>query len=128
MPGRPDASSAIRELEEALMQPDVRKSRERMGELLDPEFVEFGSSGVPFNRAQVLEALEHEALEDPPPRRSIVNHEVVMLADTVALTRYRVVRVGRPGERETQSLRSSIWRQSEGRWRMLFHQGTFIPR
>jgi hypothetical protein len=34
------------------------------------------------------------------------------------------VRQGVSEEQVMYSLRSSIWRRSEGRWQMIFHQGT----
>lgn len=117
----------LQALETALLDPDVRRSRERVDALLSDEFVEFASSGVAYDKARILEVLQDEALADDPVTRSIAHFEVVRLDDDLALTRYRLLRRRSTQDMPTQSLRSSVWRRSEGRWRMLFHQGTMVP-
>jgi hypothetical protein len=47
------------------------------------------------------------------------------LAPGLALVTYRAIRAA-PGALAVQSLRSSIWACRDGRWQMLFHQGTRI--
>jgi hypothetical protein len=46
------------------------------------------------------------------------------LAPGVVLVTYNAVRQDESEEQLAYSLRSSIWRLSEGRWQMIFHQGT----
>ena len=118
--------SELLALEEALLDPEVRRSPERMGALLADEFVEFASSGVAYDKRRILEVLQDEALADDPVTRSIAHFEAVPLAADVALTRYRLLRRRSTHEEPTQSLRSSIWRRRDGRWQMAFHQGTFV--
>ena len=48
---------------------------------------------------------------------------VRQLAPDLGLVTYRVTRNGNP---DTHSLRSLIWRRTDGHWRLLFHQGTPI--
>jgi hypothetical protein len=114
-------------LEQALLDPEVRRSPERMGALLADDFVEFASSGVAYDKARILEVLQDEALADDPVTRSLVHFEVVALGNDVALTRYRLVRRRSTHETPTQSMRSSVWHRREGRWQIAFHQGTFVP-
>jgi hypothetical protein len=116
----------LRALEEQLLDPEVRRSTERVSALLDEEFVEFSSAGVAYDRAKILEVLQDEAMLEDPVLRSIVHFEVVPLAADVVLTRYRLVRRRSPGEAASQSLRSSLWRHTRAGWRMIFHQGTFV--
>jgi len=110
MTAAPTIEAQLRHLEELLLQPEVRSSPERVAALLADDFVEFGSSGRVFNKEQIIAALRGES----PVKRSVSRFECVMLSDSVALVRYRL----------TRSLRSSIWRLSDGQWRMVFHQGT----
>jgi hypothetical protein len=121
-----DIERELRALEEQLLDPDVRRSTERVSALLDEDFVEFSSAGVAYDRARILEVLQDEAMLEDPVSRSIVHFEIVSLGPDVALTRYRLVRRRSPGESTSQSLRSSVWRRSAAGWRMIFHQGTFV--
>lgn len=101
-----------------LLDPRVRGAPEVAGELLDPEFREFGASGRVWDRASILEmTADHD---EPPP----VTDELVAtrLADDVVLLAYRTRRPGRT------VLRSSLWRRrGDGPWRVCFHQGTVVP-
>jgi len=110
----------LRYLEERLLQPDVRKAAEEITKLLAEEFIEFGSSGRIFQRAQIIESLQSE----PTRQRSLTNFKTSLLAPGVILATYRVLRHGLTEEPPEYSLRSSIWKLIDGRWRMLFHQGT----
>ena len=111
-------------LERALLDPEVRRSPERVGALLAREFIEFASSGVAYDKKRILEALQDEALADDPVTRSLVHFEVVRIAEDAVLTRYRLLRRRSTQDQPTQSLRSSVWVRRGGRWQMAFHQGT----
>jgi hypothetical protein len=117
-----ELSAQLRALEERLLDPEVRASPEQAGELLADEFLEFGSSGRCYNKAQVLQALAAEAGGDP--HFSMSGFELRALASHIALATYRAsARVS--GEADARhSLRSSLWVLRAGRWQMVFHQGT----
>lgn len=110
----------LRKLEERLLQPDVRRSAQDVAELLTDNFIEFGGSGRIFTKQQIIESLRQE----PPARLALMNFRATTLAPGVVLVTYRAVRYAASGEQTAYSLRSSIWRLSEGRWQMIFHQGT----
>lgn len=99
-----------------------RRDRGRLEALLDPSFREIGSSGVVYSREQTILALLSEApidrqIEMSDKRSMRVSKDVVLLT-------YRAVTLD-PGRAETTcSLRSSIWRWSDGAWSIVFHQGT----
>jgi hypothetical protein len=120
MTAAPTIDAQLRNLEEQLLQPEVRGSTERMAALLAEEFVEFGSSGQVFDKKQIMEALRKES----PTKRSLSRFESTMLSDNIALVTYRVTRAADPGNNPVHTLRSSIWRLSNGQWQMVFHQGT----
>jgi hypothetical protein len=106
----------LEDLERQLLVPRARKS-ELVFELLAEEFVEFGSSGRQFTKAQIVAALQAEA----PVQITASEFNVQLLSSQVALVTYRAQRHCDP---PVHSLRSSIWLQREAQWQMVFHQGT----
>jgi hypothetical protein len=110
----------IRQLEQQLLQPEVRRSRHDLDGLLADEFTEFASDGVAYSKEEVVEALEPEVVY----RRSLTDFPVAGLAENVVLATYRVTRQNDTLKESIVSLRSSIWTRREGRWQLLFHQGT----
>ncbi|MBN3897415.1 MAG: nuclear transport factor 2 family protein [Nostoc sp. NOS(2021)] len=117
--------SLLREFEECLLQPDVRKSAKDVMDLLADEFIEFGSSGRVFDKQQIIKSLQNEPIE-PLTQRSITEFKTLVLATGVILVTYRIVRHGGSGEQPVHSLRSSIWKLNNDRWKMIFHQGTLV--
>lgn len=112
----------IRSLEERLLQSEVRRSAREVAALLADDFVEVGSSGRIFNKQQIIESLQHE----PPVQRSLLEFKASALAPDVILATYLAVRHNGPNEPPLYSRRSSIWKWREGRWQMVFHQGTLV--
>lgn len=110
----------LRRLEERLLQPEVRLSTEAVADLLADDFIEFGSSGQVFNKQQVIVGLQQES----PARRSLMQFNTTVLAPGIVLTTYRAVQYRSLGESPIYTLRSSIWKLIDGRWQMVFHQGT----
>lgn len=116
-------SADLRLLEERLLNPVVRRDRSAVASLLAPEFVEFGSSGRVFSRQQILDLLAGEE----PYRIELTDFSARMLAPDLALVTWKSIRPEGPPSTGAASLRSSIWARREGRWQMVFHQGTRIP-
>nr|WP_242876402.1 DUF4440 domain-containing protein [Desulfosporosinus hippei] len=54
----------------------------------------------------------------------IEDFQVKVLATDVVLATYRAVKTNESREEMRNSLRSSIWKFIDGRWQMVFHQGT----
>jgi len=106
----------LRQLEESLLQPDVRKSQTLVDHLAE-DFIEFGSSGRTYNKADLVEALQAES----PSKQTTSDFNVVQLSPDAALLTYRIHLHCEP---PVHTLRSSIWRRSGGKWRMIFHQAT----
>ena len=106
----------LQELELCLLQPNVRKS-ERVKELLAEGFIELGSSGYAHTRQEIIRALQAE----PTTHWTASEFKIRMLAPSIALLTFRAHRHSEP---PVHSLRSSIWREMNGKWQMLFHQGT----
>ncbi|MEM9618624.1 MAG: DUF4440 domain-containing protein [Pseudomonadota bacterium] len=104
-------------LEQKLLTPGLRRNAQAAGDLLDDDFLEIGQSGRTFTKKQILEFMEAE--KDDDQLWSIENFSVRQLAPTIALATYRI--------RENRSLRSSVWRRSDNKWKIVFHQGTPSP-
>ncbi|WP_406457498.1 DUF4440 domain-containing protein [Streptomyces sp. NBC_00876] len=120
MNGRDEDERAVRAAidgELKLLDPDVRASPEAVTELLDPEFTEFGASGRRYDRTSIL-AVTSAVDEGAPDPSAVTEMSGVRLApDLVHLTFVSEIN----GRRVR---RSSLWRRTDSRWRMYFHQGT----
>lgn len=116
-------SEQLFRLEDRLLQPEVRQSKDEIAKLLADDFIEFGSSGRIFDKTQVLEGLP----QSPIIPMTIEKFQIKCLSENVALVTYRVVKTEEPCEEMRYSLRSSIWKLMDGRWQMIFHQGTRMP-
>jgi hypothetical protein len=106
-------------LERALAERDHAAVRGGLGALLDPDFLEFGSSGRTWDRAETIEALLPQAAPGPLDFRDWTARP---LAEGVVLVTYTLSEASHGGWRTTR--RSSVWHARDGRWQLLFHQGT----
>ena len=107
----------IRELEERHLNPEVRGSKEELAKILADEFTEIGSSGRMINKA---DCMNRELSQD---NLSLYQFDMKILAPDIVLTTYFLE--NRTISRNT--LRSSIWKQIDGKWQLYFHQGTITP-
>jgi hypothetical protein len=110
----------FRDLEEKLLLQETRNSPGEVAILLHPDFFEFGGSGTVWNRQQTIDRLAQEL----PIERSLTDLSVRSLAADVMLVTYRAVGRDLASGKEWYSLRSSIWKLTDGRWQVFFHQGT----
>lgn len=107
----------LRALEESHTQLEVRKSKERLDEILADDFFEIGSSGYMYDKKECLETGVVLA------EMTIHQYEIYPLAEDVTLATYFLVDT----TRNRNTLRSSIWKFIDGRWQLYFHQGTITP-
>jgi hypothetical protein len=112
----------IRSLEERLLERRVRSDPDLLGELLAEEFLEFGSSGRAWSKRETLDALR----EERGARFTISDFQARLISPGAALATYRVHVLAEPEPPgpSRSSLRSSIWVHRDGRWQLVFHQGT----
>jgi hypothetical protein len=115
-PGGTDELAQVAALELELLRPDVRRSRERVEALLDPAFTEVGASGRLWTRPAIVAAM---LVEHPQPALSASEVQGRVLAPGLVLLTY-VSEV--PGVRRAR--RTSLWRRTDGSWRVVHHQGT----
>jgi hypothetical protein len=95
---------------------------EVLAELIDNEFIEIGSSDVIYDKAEVLRWLAR----DEQSERIGTSFKAHSLAENMILLTYISSIKETPLAESKQAMRSSIWRLTDGQWRMVFHQGTPI--
>lgn len=102
-----------------LLDPEVRRSPERVRALLHPDFLEFGASGRVWDIESIIDSL---ASEKVPIEIVATDFQTTPLNDDVVLLTFKTetsVRV---------CLRSSTWVKGDnGKWLLRFHQGTIVP-
>ena len=111
------SQSELLDLERMLLDPEVRHSRVAVELLLHPHFKEYGSSGRVYDRETMIRMMNREASGEI----TIRDFEVRMLSADVALVTYRSV------GQDQEARRSSVWLKDDGRWQVIFHQGTKVP-
>ena len=102
-------------LEERLLKPEIRASKDELTRLLSEDFFEFGSSGRVLYKNQSIGDVNLSAV-----RMKLSNFEIHPLSEQIVLTTYRIYNE----VNKQHSLRSSIWKLVDGTWKIQFHQGT----
>lgn len=102
-------------LECSHLEPDVRVSAQKLGEVLDDEFFEFGSSGGLIKRSNYNG--DHPLNPDPMEIKFFTMHE---LGPAAVLMTYQV----HNHKTERLTNRSSVWKKRHNGWKLFFHQGT----
>jgi hypothetical protein len=109
-------------LELQLQQSETRRSKALLNLLLANGFEEIASSGVRFDKAQVLQRLPDEQA----PTVEAFDFEVRLLSKDLAQVLYKA-KLRKAGEMQTKlSMRSSLWQLNSLGWQMVFHQGTAL--
>ena len=104
--------------EESLWRAEVRFDRERMNQILAPDFFEFGRSGRVYQREDTL-GVPAQPIDARLPLKDFTAR---LLDSNVAQVTY-VSAVTYEGVEELTN-RSSIWTRSGHGWQLRFHQGT----
>ena len=112
----------ILELEKDLLEPETRKSSEKISKLLSDDYIEFCSSGNIYN-------YNKDDVFDNDSNSSEIKWEIKyftikQLSNYCILATYKVIKHSELRENMKYSLRSSIWKLFNGTWKMIFHQGT----
>lgn len=116
----------ILQLENDLLKPEIRQSAEKTSELFWDGFTEFCSSGYIYHYSKG-EAVD-EVTKSQPLNWKIKDFTINMLSDDCLLATYKVIKHSEIDENKKYSLRSSIWKCFEGKWKIVFHQGTLTSR
>ncbi len=110
-------------LEESLWKTQTRFDQDYMDGIFDVDFREFGRSGRRYDRAEMFfSSAETREINAIFPLKDFT---VQCLSDAVFLVTY--ISEITNGDCVQRSNRSSIWKQSEAGWKLMFHQGTPCP-
>lgn len=110
-------------LEERLLHSDYQEQPEILDQLLDDEFEEIASSGVLVSREDVVHWLLHK---EKYARWRLDDFTTRLLANGLVLTVYHARQIHIEDKGRAGSHRSSIWKKSNGHWKMIFHQATKV--
>jgi hypothetical protein len=119
-----ELAAQLEVLESELHHPGVRVTRERLEQLLHPEFTEVGRSGRQYTRETVI---AHLAAQSSQPEVVASNYKILLLGPGVALLKYESAHRSPEGTLELRALRSSVWLRTGLGWQLVYHQGTPAP-
>ena len=111
----------LRKMEEELLSRQVRTSSDRLDVLLAEDFIEFGSSGEIYDKQAIIAALADTVKDEI---LSLRDHNLIARSDALAVTTCICECHDSDNRLVRRSLRSSLWKKTNGRWQMAFHQGT----
>ena len=111
-------------LEIELHRLETRQSKERLEQLLHPDFVEFARDGRRYSRSEVLAEFSAPGAALEPVHVDRI--ELAEIAGGAVLVTYSSAHTDANGQLYRHTLRSSLWVETATGWRMRFHQGTPI--
>ncbi len=120
-----DEIQKVQELEISLLQPEVRRSAQRIRELLADDFIEFGMFGKKYTKQDFVEILPNSK-EEEFERYTASEFEAREITKNTILLTYKASIEFLKTNETIYTLRCSIWQKREKNWQMIFHQGTVI--
>jgi len=115
-----DLRNTIKSLELKLLDPETRKSKKKLDELLADDFFEFAQDGKRYNKQEIIEVLP----KCPAEKIEIVDFEATELSQDCILASYIAKREILENSHQHETMCSSIWQKINGCWQMIFFQGT----
>ena len=117
-----DLQKTIYDLETTLLKPEIRSSVKDLDLLLADDFMEFGSSGKIYDKKMILERLPKDT-EISSVQFEVSDFQVKKLSENVVLATFKTSKIS-PDNNRLTALRASIWRNTNGNWQIIYHQGT----
>lgn len=105
-------------LEKQLLKPETRESENKLYELLDDELIEFSSNG------KIYHYKKGDTFTSPEIDWEIIDFSIKQLSDFIVLATYKLIKHSEINIDQKYSIRSSIWKYRDNKWKMIFHQGT----
>lgn len=106
-------------LEKDLLDPTKRVDKKFLEDIIDPDFIEYGQSGKIWNKDDLLNNLSNQNSVEIFTN----DFNCLELASDVVLITYKS---SLDKNFKNSSLRSSIWKKRQEKWKIVFHQGTSI--
>lgn len=106
--------------EEELQKPEVRKSVERLEDIISDDLIEIGSSGEMYTKKDVLVNLPNA----PTLKFVMTEFKITEITPNIVQTFFKTEKTVVETGATSYSMRSTMWKNENGTWRMIFHQGT----
>lgn len=113
----------IKQLELKLLQTDLRANPALINDLISGDFEEISGNGQMNSRNDVINWLLQK---DNNIQWALTNFRIKVLTDEVMLVIYIAKKLNDPNNTSNGSIRSSIWKQQDQNWKMIFHQASKI--
>ncbi len=114
-----DKIDLMKSLELSFFDFSIRHSFDKLDELVVDDFIEYGRSGKIFNKQEIIGLL----LNSEAPGVKLENFKIKILSGDLLLVNYLSI-IGNHKKQAERTLRTSIWKLHEGKWKIIFHQGT----
>lgn len=114
------ATQAIAAREPIFHRPELRTLRADFDVMMAPGFREVGASGRKYTRRDVLDVLEVRHAQPADEDFSISDFACQELAASLHLATYELTLGNRV------SRRSTLWRHTDSKWKIVCHQGTLV--
>ncbi len=114
-------AALIKQLELRLLQTDLRTNPTLIDELIAESFEEINSAGQINSRQQVVEWLMNK---DSNQNWILKDFRIRPLTNHMVIAIYSAVNDDQVPEKQSGSIRSSIWQCQNDHWKMVFHQAT----
>ncbi len=121
---RDSITELLYRLEMRLLDPSIRRSPDDVKMLLTDDFVEIGAAGKVYD----LDAIVTELRTETPFFWTVSDFTTRPLGPGLIMVNYQITITVGPQQTRKRSLRTSIWKQFDRTWRMVFHQGTALPQ
>ena len=114
------------QLENYLLKSEIRKSSQRINEILTNDFIEFCSSGSEYHykNGDIFQKED----DNNTLCWEILDFKIKELSNDCILAMYKLIKHNEVNENKKYSFRSSIWKYYDGKWKMVFHQGTLSSK
>jgi len=93
---------------------------EQLNDLISDDLIEFGSSGLVYTKQDVLGNLPASS----EIKFVMTDFKINILSADIVQSTFKTEKTDIETGKISRSLRSSLWRNANGKWRMIFHQGT----
>lgn len=116
----------IFQLEKNLLKSEIRKSVKDISNILADDFIEFCSNGTEYHYRNGDVFQEQE--DNRELSWKIIDFKIKQLSEDCVLAMYRLIKFDESNKNKKYSLRSSIWKYIGGKWKIFFHQGTYVSK
>jgi len=107
----------LKDFELKLLRKDIRNSKNELEKIISKDFIEFGSSGLIFCYDDIINSLlnetEEKIFEIIKMNTKIISENIILVLYTIKMN-------------NVTSNRSSIWKNENNEWKIIFHQGTKV--